>query len=175
MTTLALIQRAIVTENHWMSPDDFTHAWALCQLTPGINLIALAALIGKRLHGLVGIIVALSGMLIPSTAITIALTAGYLKYQHSPFIVSSMKSVLPAVAAIGLFTGFKMIIPVIQDCQKDGKIGIFGFLIVVVVSVTLLFVLRMPVIVALLLCGILSGVFSWARNLPAKPLDRQSQ
>src|SRR5436309_10717278 len=69
-STTLLIQRAFIEKHRWLSIEEFTHLWNLCILTPGINLVALTVLIGKKLGGTRGIIASLAGMLLPSAAIT---------------------------------------------------------------------------------------------------------
>src|SRR5579872_5446806 len=73
--TLALMRRAVVDQHHWLTDELFTRDWAICQVTPGINLIAITILIGRRIASARGILLALIGLLFPSVSITILLTA----------------------------------------------------------------------------------------------------
>ena len=57
--TLALIRQEFVTKHEWISEDRFLRDWALCQLAPGINLVALSILIGKRTRGGPGVLISL--------------------------------------------------------------------------------------------------------------------
>ena len=59
--TLALIQRAIVEKHRWITMEEFTRFWALCQIAPGINLFALTLLIGRKAGGALGVLVAVTG------------------------------------------------------------------------------------------------------------------
>jgi len=74
-STTFLIQRAFIQKHRWLSMEEFMHLWNLCILTPGINLVALTVLIGKKLGGTWGIVVSLAGMLLPSAVITCLLAA----------------------------------------------------------------------------------------------------
>jgi chromate transporter len=76
-TTTLLIQRNFIDIHHWMTMEDFTQYWNLCVFTPGINLVALTILIGRKLAGTRGIIASLVGLLLPSAFITCLLTAGF--------------------------------------------------------------------------------------------------
>ena len=49
--TLTMIHRAVTEKHGWVSEDEFINDWALCQICPGINLIAFTILIGKRIAG----------------------------------------------------------------------------------------------------------------------------
>ena len=60
-STTFLIQRAFIEKHRWLSMEEFMYFWNLCVLTPGINLVALTVLIGKKLGGVWGIVVSLAG------------------------------------------------------------------------------------------------------------------
>lgn len=47
--TQLLIQQHFVQRRHWLTPEDFAQDWAIVQFSPGINLIAMTVLIGRRL------------------------------------------------------------------------------------------------------------------------------
>src|SRR5437660_12810260 len=75
--TLYLIRRVAVERYGWLTDDEFTRYWGICQIAPGINILGFVILIGWRVAGAAGALLALSGLLVPSAAITIALTAAY--------------------------------------------------------------------------------------------------
>src|SRR5947209_2752722 len=76
-STQFLIQRAFIERHRWLSMEEYTRLWSLCILTPGINLVALTILIGRKLGGAWGIVISLAGLLLPSAIITCLLTAGF--------------------------------------------------------------------------------------------------
>ena len=59
MATLYLIQRTTVERYHWLTAAEFSRDWALCQAAPGINLLGMTILIGRKVAGLAGALVAL--------------------------------------------------------------------------------------------------------------------
>ena len=73
--TLYLIRRVTVEQQRWLTDDDFTRYWSICQIAPGINILGMVILIGWRVSGMFGALLALCGLLLPSAAITVALTA----------------------------------------------------------------------------------------------------
>src|SRR2546423_11697864 len=81
-STTFLIQRAFIEKHRWLSMEEFMYFWNLCVLTPGINLVALTVLIGKKLGGVWGIVVSLAGLLLPSAAITCLLAATFLQVEN---------------------------------------------------------------------------------------------
>ena len=62
-STQFLIQRAFIEKHRWLSMEEYTRLWSLCILTPGINIVALTVLIGKKLGGTRGIIASHAGIL----------------------------------------------------------------------------------------------------------------
>src|SRR2546423_3708850 len=81
-STTFLIQRAFIEKHRWLSMEEFMYFWNLCVLTPGINLVALTVLIGKKLGGVWGIVVSLAGLLLPSAAITCLFAATFLQVEN---------------------------------------------------------------------------------------------
>lgn len=118
--TLYLIRRTFVEERRWIEDGEFTRMWALCQLAPGINLLALAILIGRRLDGRRGIALGLLGLLLPSAAVTVAITAGYTHIQHAPAMQAALRGIVPATVGIGLATAYGMVCPPLASSRREG-------------------------------------------------------
>src|SRR5256884_6867907 len=90
-STTFLIQRAFIEKHRWLSMEESMYFWNSCVLTPGINLVALTVLIGKKLGGVWGIVVSLAGLLLPSAAITCLLAATFLQVEN----VAAVPAVFP--------------------------------------------------------------------------------
>ena len=60
-STLFLIQHEFMDKRNWLTQKEFNHLWNLCLMTPGINLIAVTILIGRKLGGFGGMISSLVG------------------------------------------------------------------------------------------------------------------
>ncbi len=111
--TLALIRRAAVDEQGWVTGEEFGRYWSLVQLAPGINLLALTVLLGRRVAGLRGMALALTGLLLPSAALTILLTAAYAHSQHLAVVQAALRGIVPAVAGLGLLTAWQIARPLL--------------------------------------------------------------
>ena len=103
-STFALIERAVVREQGWLTAAEYVHDVALAQLSPGINLLGLTILIGRRLGGGPGVLVCLLGLLLPSVTLTVLMTAGYARLQHFPVVQAAIRGVIPATVGLGLLT-----------------------------------------------------------------------
>jgi chromate transporter len=119
--TLALIHRTAVNDHKWMTDEEFLQEWALCQAAPGINLLALTILIGRRLAGAVGIMVTLFGLLFPSVIITMLFAACFTQVQHVRGGPNIIQAILPATVGLGLLTGFQMARASLAASVKRGR------------------------------------------------------
>lgn len=87
-----------------MSAREFGEAWALSQLSPGIHLVALAGLIGRRVAGWRGVAAAVCGMMIPAAAITVTLTAAYGLIAASPLALAALAGLAPVTGGMTIAT-----------------------------------------------------------------------
>lgn len=119
--TLALIRRAMVQQRAWMTEAEFVRDWALCQVTPGINLLGLTVLIGRRLGGTWGIALALIGLLLPSVGVTVALTALFVHFEHAAIAHHAVQGIVPATVGLGLLTAGQMAAPLLAAARREGR------------------------------------------------------
>src|SRR5216683_30897 len=113
-STTLLIQRAFIDKHKWLSIEEFMHLWNLCILTPGINLVALTVLIGRKLGGAWGIAVSLAGLLLPSGVLIIVYALAVILLKLSVIVV-----VLGAAFLGALFFSSKSDVPLLQQEQKE--------------------------------------------------------
>ena len=99
---ISIIQREIVEKHSWLPADEFLDLLAVAQAMPGILAVNIASVIGDRLRGLKGSIVAALGTILPSFCIIIAiaifLTPDTIK--NNPTLTSIFKGIRPAVVAL---------------------------------------------------------------------------
>jgi chromate transporter len=119
--TLFLIRRVAVERHAWLTDDEFTRYWGICQIAPGINILGLVALIGWRVAGALGALLALSGLLVPSAAITVALTATYASIRQAPLVRAAIAGVIPASVGLGLLLAYTMVRPLLNAARQEGN------------------------------------------------------
>ncbi len=119
--TLALIRRAVVQQRGWMTEAEFVRDWALCQVTPGMNLLGLTVLIGQRAGGTAGVAIALAGLLLPSVGVTVALTALFVHFERSGWVRHAVQGIVPATVGLGLLTAGQMAAPLLAAARREGR------------------------------------------------------
>lgn len=154
--TLYLIRQAVVERHGWLSEAEFTRDWSICQIAPGINLLGLTILIGRRVGGMLGAGLALFGLLLPSVTITILLTAAYAASRNLGPAEAALHGVIPATAGLGLLLAYQTGRPLLAEAQAESRAAsALGW--AVLLGSALIFVIFRPPVLAMLLGGGLLG------------------
>lgn len=159
--TLALIRRLVVQQRGWMTEAEFVRDWALCQVSPGINLLGLTILIGRHLGGAWGIVLALLGLLLPSAAATVAISASYVHFQHNLVVRHAVQGIVPATVGVGLLTAGQMAGPLLAAARREGR-SMLGLAVVLLAGGALLAAAgHVPTLAILCGAGTIGAVFHW--------------
>jgi chromate transporter len=166
-STTFLIQHTFIDKYGWMTMEEFTGFWSLCVFTPGINLVALTVLIGRKLGGARGIAASLIGLLLPSATITCLLAAGFKLVQNNPIVQAVLRGVIPATAGIMLLVGLRFAQPQFSLAHKEGLLSLGISVVIVLICFAAIAFFQISVI-PVLLCAALAGmlVFTSWRGTP---------
>ncbi|HVK07035.1 MAG TPA: chromate transporter [Armatimonadaceae bacterium] len=103
-----LIRRVAVDRERWVSEAEFARELTLVQLAPGMNLLALTLLLGRRVRGLKGGVTALVGLLVPSVTVAILLAALARGLGDNEAVRAALSGgVVPATVGMGLYGTFR--------------------------------------------------------------------
>lgn len=105
--TTYVLHRELVNRG-WITSGQFAVDWGLSRLAPGINLFAVAVMIGYRLNGPLGSVVSLIGFMLPASIITLILTIGFSEINANPLGASIVKGVVPVTAALTFALAWEM-------------------------------------------------------------------
>jgi chromate transporter len=172
-STTFLIQRMFIEKHKWLSMEEFLHLWNLCLLTPGINLVALTVLIGKKLGGARGIVASLAGLLVPSAAITCLLAALFVQIEHIAAVQAVVRGVVPATGGIMLLVGLNFALPLIRKGYKEGMLYLLGSSGILVACALAVIFLKLSVIVVVVGAVFLGALFFSSKPVP--PLLEEGQ
>jgi chromate transporter len=156
--TLYLIRRAAVTRHGWLTDEEFTRYWGICQIAPGINILGLVILIGWRVAGAVGVALALGGLLLPSAAITMALTAVYSSIKQVPVVQAALRGVVPATVGLGLLLAYSMARPLLALSRREGRTSLAVSSALLLGSMLSVALTRAPVVAVLWGAGALAAL-----------------
>src|SRR5712691_339261 len=167
-STTFLIQRAFIEKHRWLSMEEFMHLWNLCLLTPGINLVALTVLIGKKLGGTWGIVASLAGLLLPSATITCLLAAIFKQIEHVAAVQAVLRGVIPATGGIMLLVGLNFALPLIRRGYKEGVLYLLASSVLIIACALAVILFKLSVIIVLLAAVFLGALFFSPK--PVSPL-----
>jgi chromate transporter len=173
-STTFLIQHVFIDKYKWMTMEEFLHMWNLCILTPGINLVALTVLIGKKLSGMGGVVAALAGLLVPSASITCLLAAIFEQIESIPTVQIVIRGVVPATAGVMALVAINFMRPLIERSTKEGWLFLLASTVLVAVCAFAVIFLKVSVIIVILGSAIIGALFfSPKRPAPTSPVKEE--
>lgn len=99
------IQRVVVEVEGWMSNVEFAQAFAIAQAAPGPNLL-IVSLIGWKVQGLAGALVATFAICAPSSALTFAVSHAWDRFREAPLRGAIQQGLAPLTVGLVLASGF---------------------------------------------------------------------
>jgi len=165
---LAIVQRELVEEKKWLSPQEFVEDWAVAQILPGPNVVNLALMIGDRYFGMRGALIALAGMLTFPLLIVLALAAAFAGVSDVPAVQGAMRGMGAVAAGMIAATGLKLLASLKQNSM--GTLVCYALAAMTFIAIALL---RIPLVWVLLVIG--GSACLWARHQLARAPLQQAQ
>jgi len=160
-----MIRRAVVERQGWITPGEFTRDWALVQAAPGINLLCMTILLGRRVAGIPGALVALIGLLLPSVSITITMTALYASFRDSALLQSAIHGVVPATVGLGLLLSSSMARPLLAASYRESIFSLGVGIVLLIGSAVAVLLWHLPVILVLCVAGAVGALTVWGETV----------
>jgi chromate transporter len=104
------MQRLVVEVQRWMSAAEFTQLFAVAQAAPGPNVL-VAALIGWKVAGFAGGLVALGAMCGPSAVLTWWLGGYWDSMRDAPWRKTFQRALVPITVGMILAGGYVLATP----------------------------------------------------------------
>ncbi len=105
--SLALMQRE-VTQAGWITSGEFADAVALSNALPGPIAPQVSAYIGYKMAGFPGAVLAVTGTVLPTTLLMLAMVVYFFNIKDSPAVQAMLKVVRPVVVGFLLWTAYDM-------------------------------------------------------------------
>lgn len=164
--TLYLMRRILIGRKNWLTERQFFEDWTLAKLSPGVTLIALTALLGKRVGGRRGVALALGGLLVPAGLITVALTGAISQVEGQPAVKAALSGMGPVT--VGMMLGLTTVLA--RSAVRHGPTAVFDLALMGLAMGAGLVSSASPVVV--ILAGALIGsVFLGQDKPPEAPLS----
>ena len=126
---IPLIEREVVDKQNWIKREDFVDALAIAQSLPGVLAVNISILIGNKLRGLKGCLMATLGTILPSFLIILAIAIWFVQTYDNPVVERIFKGLRPAVVAL--------IVSPVFSTAKTARINIKTVIIPIIVALSI--------------------------------------
>lgn len=103
--TLPDIHRRVVEVHHWLTNTEFTQMFALSQAAPGPNVLVVS-LIGWKVAGIAGGIIAMASMCAPSSVLTYWVAHVSDRYRDAPLRIAIQRGLVPVTVGMIVASGY---------------------------------------------------------------------
>ena len=83
---VTLMKRRLVDELHWITEQEMLDMTALAQSSPGAIAVNAAILVGWRVAGIAGMLIAVLGTILPPMVILTVISLGYQAFAGSRYV-----------------------------------------------------------------------------------------
>ena len=139
ITTAPDMHRFLVDQQHWLTDAQFNASIAIAQAAPGPNVLFIALLgwnvglnAGGTLTGLLGVLVAMTGILIPSTTLTYLAASWGHRNRELRAVRAFKQGMAPIVVALLIATGW-ILATANTSTMKDWPLWLTTLLVALIV------------------------------------------
>ncbi|MGE5542554.1 MAG: chromate transporter [Bacillota bacterium] len=142
---IPLIQREIIEAHGWLTFEQFIDVAAIAEMTPGPIAVNSATLVGFRMAGFWGSVVATLGVVAPSAIVVTVLAVVLRRMKTVPWIESFFRGVRPAVVSLIAYAGLSVARSAVTSPQS---------LVIMLVTLALLVKSKVHPILLVVLSGV---------------------
>lgn len=147
---VSLMKKKFVEELQWLEEDEMLDITAITQSSPGPLPVNASVIIGYRMNGVVGSLVAIIGTIIPPMVIISLISLFYTQFRTNTYIGIMLQVMRAGVAAVI----FDVVINLAQNVCKTKRIMYIAMMIISFIATYFFGVSAMLIILICLIIGI---------------------
>lgn len=148
---VTLMKKKFVDDYHWIEENEMLDLVAIAQSSPGAIAINGAIVIGYKLAGMLGVIVAVMGTVIPPFAIIAVISVCYQIFRDNEIVSRVLEGMQAGVGAVIASVTYDMGAPFVKE--KDVM-----SIIIMAVAFAASCIFKVNVIYIVVLCGLLGVI-----------------
>ena len=153
---VSLMKKKFVEELQWMEEEEMLDITAITQSSPGPLPVNASVIIGYRMCGIVGSLVAILGTIIPPMVIISVISMFYTEFRTNKYIAIALQVMRAGVAAVI----FDVVIKLAQNVVKTKRVLYIAMMIVAFIATYLFKISAMIIILVCLGIGIVDLLIS---------------
>lgn len=146
---VSLMKKKFVEELQWLEEDEMLDITAIAQSSPGPIPINASVILGYRMHGILGSLVAILGTALPPMIIISVISYFYVQFRSNRMIAIALQVMRAGVAAVI----FDVVINLAQNVCKTKRVLYMGLMVGAFVAAILFDVSAMLIILICLAIG----------------------
>ena len=153
---VSLMKKKFVEELEWLGEDEMLDITAITQSSPGPLPVNASVIIGYRMSGILGSVIAILGTIIPPVVIISIISVFYNEFRTNTYIAIALQVMRAGVAAVI----FDVTIDLAKNVCKTKRILYICMMIISFISVAIFGVSAVIIILTCLIIGIIDLTIS---------------
>ena len=148
---VSLMKKKFVDELKWFEEDEMLDVTAITQSSPGPLPVNASVIIGYRIAGIAGSLMAILGTILPPMIIISIISLFYEQFRTNPYIATALQVMRAGVAAVI----FDVVINLAGNVLKTKRVLYIAMMIVAFTATYILDISAMIVILSCLVIGLI--------------------
>ena len=157
---VSLMKKKFVEELGWLEEDEMLDITAIAQSSPGPIPINASVILGYRMAGIAGTLVAILGTALPPMIVISLISVFYTQFRENQVIATALQVMRAGVAAVI----FDVVINLAKNVVKTKRALYIGLMTVAFIATVIFDVSAMLVILVCLAIGIIDAVIPVIRK-----------
>lgn len=157
---VSLMKKKFVEELGWLEEDEMLDITAIAQSSPGPIPINASVILGYRIAGIAGTLVAILGTALPPMIVISLISVFYTQFRENQVIATALQVMRAGVAAVI----FDVVINLAKNVVKTKRALYIGLMTVAFIATVIFDVSAMLVILVCLAIGIIDAVIPVIRK-----------
>ncbi len=153
---ISLMQSKFVEELQWLKEEEMLNLAAIAQSSPGAVAVNAAILVGYRIAGLIGAMVAILGIVIPPLMIISTISFFYTTFRTNTIVSAVLLGMQAGIAAVI----FNVVLDLIGNILKDRE---YISVVLMIGAFIATYFLGIGVIYIIAICGAIGILTTWIR------------
>ena len=146
---VSLMKKKFVEDLKWLEEDEMLDITAIAQSSPGPIPVNASVILGYRIYGVIGSLVAILGTIIPPMIIISIISLFYAQFRENVIIATALQVMRVGVAAVI----FDVVLNLAKNVYKTKSVFYITLMIVAFIAAFIFDVSAMYIILACLVCG----------------------
>ncbi len=150
---VTLMKKKFVDEYHWIEENEMIDLIAIAQSSPGAIAVNGSIVIGYKLAGYLGVIVAVIATVIPPFVIISLISVCYEIVKTNPFVALMLEGMQAGVGAVIMVVVYDMVVDII----KEKSVFLLSIMIIAFICACILNINVVYIVLACLVIGIITA------------------